>query len=153
MPVLQYCSLFIQWTWLASELLALEVQKKGLLRQNFRYWFVVLFFTFCEGSCTWLSQLFWLHTRRFKMIPNSRQVALDLISQFLIYSISGSLRLGHVSLTHLSFSFEKGSYSTLSLCSSLFWIYHMISSVLSDKHLARWPSISICDSLQIKRTR
>lgn len=43
MPVLQCCSLFIQWTWLASELLALEVQKKGLLRQKFRYWFVVLF--------------------------------------------------------------------------------------------------------------
>lgn len=121
--------------------------------ENFRYCFVVLFFMFCEGSCMCLSQLFWLRTRGFKMIPNNRQVALDLPFQFPIYDISGSLRQGHVSLTHFSFSFEKGSYSTLSLCSPLFWIYHVISSVLSDKHLARWPSISNCDSLQTKRTR
>lgn len=121
--------------------------------ENFRYCFVVLFFTFCEGSCMCLSQLFWLRTRGFKMIPNNRQVALDLPFQFPIYDISGSLRQGHVSLTHFSFSFEKGSYSTLSLCSPLFWIYHVISSVLSDKHLARWPSISNCDSVSLKRIR
>lgn len=87
------------------------------------------------------------------MIPNNGQAALDLPFQFLICDISGSLRQGRVSLTHFSFSFEKGSLSTLSLCSSLFWVYHMISSVLSDKHLARWPSISSCDSLPLKGVR
>lgn len=51
-------------------------------------------------------------------------------------------------MTQFSFSFEKGSSLALFLCSSFFWIYHITSSALSDKHRARWPSISSCDSLQ-----
>lgn len=54
-------------------------------------------------------------------------------------------------MTHSFFSFEEGSSLALFLRSSFFWIYHITSSTLSDKHLARWPSISSCDSLQIQR--
>lgn len=49
-------------------------------------------------------------------------------------------------MTH--FSFEKGSSLAFFLHSSFFWIYHITSSALSARHLARWPSISSCDSLQ-----
>lgn len=84
-----------------------------------------------------------------QQISDCKQAGATSVStEFLVCDPEGSLRQGCASLT--PFSFERGSSLALFLRSS-FCIHHITSSALSDKHRARWPSMSSWDSLQIEK--
>lgn len=88
-------------------------------------------------------------SQALQQIEDCKQAGGPSVSiEFLVCDPEGSLRQGCASLP--PFSFERGSSLALFLRSS-FCVHHITSSALSDKHRARWPSMSNWDSLQIEK--